>query len=197
MSRARIGRWLIAMLTGVCSSALCATENLYFIRGSIHTEIVLPTVSIRSIEPALVEHIDTPLVAVGWGDKDFFGSKRRFLTTVKALFLPTSATLRIAPMTEVTLGELPTVETFDATDDEVSELARFIAEVGDGGAIYKRAGNAVFFSAKGTYFLLNTCNNWTGRALNRSGVKVAAWRAWFAGGLHRQVRHRVVLREGA
>lgn len=189
-------QWVITLLAGLGLASVSAAESLYFIRGNIHTEIVLPTTSIRSITPALVEHVETPLVAVGWGDRDFFGSKKRLLTTLKALFLPTSATIRLAPMDAAGLRELPAVETFKVSDEELAELAQFIAEVGGDAHIHKRQEGAVYFSAKGTYFLLNTCNNWTGRALNRSGLEVAAWRAWFAGGLHRQVRHRVARRDG-
>ena len=65
---------------------LCGAETLYFLKGKIHTELALPTESVREVRPDLVEHVDTDLVLVGWGEKDYFGNPHKnMIGTMKAM----------------------------------------------------------------------------------------------------------------
>jgi hypothetical protein len=39
--------------------------------------------------------------------------------------------------------------------------------------VRKKATGELFFSASGTYSILNTCNNWTAYALKEAGLKIS------------------------
>lgn len=167
-------------------------ETLYFLKGKIHTELAVSTDSIRDLRPELVEHVDTDLVLVGWGEKSYFGNPdKTVLGTMKAMLLPTSATIKLEGVSEATLSTKGRVETMEISTDEQQRLLAFIDYTAGSARFHKEIDNARYFRARGTYTAFNTCNNWTGRALNHAGVDVESWRSWLAGNLHRQVRHRL------
>jgi hypothetical protein len=55
---------------------------------------------------------------------------------------------------------------------------------GDG----KVVGRSAFLRSRGSFHLLNVCNQWMARVLRAAGVDVNARAAWLAGPLIRQVR---------
>jgi hypothetical protein len=52
----------------------------------------------------------------------------------------------------------------------------------------KVIGRSSFLRSRGSFHLLNVCNQWMARALRNAGVDVNARAAWLAGPLIRQVR---------
>ena len=52
----------------------------------------------------------------------------------------------------------------------------------------KVIGRSSFLRSRGSFHILNVCNQWMARALRRAGVNVNARAAWLAGPLIRQVR---------
>ncbi len=192
---ARLGA--AATLLAACTTSSVSAETLYFVRGSnIHTEIVLPTQALRNIRPELVAHIESDLVMIGWGDRSFFGApKRQIGTTLKAMFLPTSATLKVHPADSAALEISADTQAFVVDDDALKKVVGFIDKTVPENEVYKTVDDAKYFIAGGTYTMFNTCNNWTGRAMRHAGVPVASWRSWTAGNLERQVKYRLALAE--
>ena len=170
--------------------------TIYLASNGVHTGIVVPVTAAGidwrgRVRPS---HLPNPASAgpwllFGWGDRDFY------------LNTPTWADVRPGTALAALIGSGQTlvhVDHFDdfyadadmrplrVTTEEYARLARFIensfAESGD--VIPGYGPGDVFYTGRGRYSALRTCNVWTGNALKAAGVRTAVWSP-FPGGIMR------------
>jgi len=166
--------------------------DIFVISNGTHTDVSLP------VETTLInwtEFIDTKtfrgirqspeFISIGWGDKGFFleSPKIKPLTVLNAAFLPSSTAMHVTYFKEQPVdGQVIKVKKCRITKEKYKELIGFIKQsfvinpdmtpqlipnVG-----YKSTDN--FYEAQGSYYLLETCNTWTNKALAIAGVRTSA-----------------------
>lgn len=154
----------------------------------IHTGLVMPKLAAgvdwRPFAPA--EDLADPRyarfdhVAIGWGEKGFYlgtptWRELRPGTVLGALVGSDATLLHVEHLPRPVAGddERPVV----LTPAQYRRLAAFImASRRPGGARYRGYGvNDAFYDARGRYYLIRTCNSWTGDALRYAGVRVGRW----------------------
>lgn len=168
-----------------------------FIRASdIHTDFVMPICSPDSgvdwggLFPP--EHFQAPLrgakyVAVGWGSRGFYVETKtwadlKISTLLAALFTPSESVLHVEYLWDIVPG--PTVHEVLISKKQYQELAAYVkSTIGE----TDKTGAAVlatevsysdydrFYFSRGRYHMFNTCNQWTGRGLFRTGVPTGIW----------------------
>jgi len=125
-------------------------------------------------------------VAFGWGDRDFYIQTERWSdiklgTTLKAMLVPTRTVMHVhwchRPHDSVRCRRVVlTVQQYERLSRHI--WTSFQTDAGGRPAPIKNAAygkNDAFYRARGRYFFLNTCNNWTGRGLKRAGVRTGLW----------------------
>ena len=159
--------------------------------NAVHADIILPirtdVIDWREEFPAhcFSGNVENAThVAIGWGDKGFYidtprWSDLRASTVAKALFWPTGSCLHVS----FTMRDLPNARTVRITPEQYANLVHFIKKSMRSserpettlirGAAY--LWYDAFFEAKGRYHCFNTCNCWTGRAMQAAGIRTG----WF------------------
>lgn len=119
-------------------------------------------------------------VAVGWGDRAFYTetphwSDLRPLTVLRAAIGSKRTVVHVEHIAEPPPDDDERVVTL--TPDQYRRLAAYIrASLGPGGRVAHGYGAYdVFYDGRGTYNAVVTCNEWTGRALRKAGVRVGTW----------------------
>jgi len=167
-----------------------------FIRSNeIHTDLVLPTsneateIDWRELFPP--EHFrsnvgEARYVAIGWGNRGFYVDTPRWadakLSTALGAVFPSETVLHVEYLGDVAAG--PYFRELRVSREQYQRLASFIEEsVGDldekSDAIMATTRSYStydrFYTATGSYHAFNNCNQWTGRGLQRAGVKTGIW----------------------
>lgn len=196
---------ILAYAAGVLLGALIPTGgqqeekdtglHIYLIDNGAHAELCLPASSapegllssIQDISPFSVG--DPEYLCFGWGDDYFYPGTPtiedlEFLPTLRALFLPTSAAVRISWYGGELL-ESENVRRFSISEEQAQYMYAFVLEYlkQDGDSLLlldpervSETYDASFFvEAEGSYTLFFTCNNWTNRALKRAGIRTGIW----------------------
>ncbi len=174
-------------------------KSIYVVSHGWHTSIVVQRTDIP--DHLWPEHRDLPAatyIEVGWGDQAFYQAAKASIGLVlKAALQATPSVLHIAWF------DTPVAHYFPASDiievglsqSGFERLSIFIHEtytqdepgktVHLGPGLYRQS---VFYQARGTYHLFNTCNNWTAQALQAAGRPIAPARAMTAGSVMAQTR---------
>lgn len=166
--------------------------TIYLISNPIHSDIVMPMkheiIHWREHFPA--ECFAGPTgqatrIAIGWGDQGFYintprWSDFRVSTALHALLWPSKTCMHVTCLHENTLPveAVPvTISTAQYAELVAYILSSFQEKSGVFFQIEDAAYNSydAFFEARGSYNCFNTCNCWTGRALQQAGVQVG----WF------------------
>ena len=156
---------------------------LYFTNNGLHTHLILPSQGLKTLVPQLSKYfLDEPWLQLGWGDFGYYGSaKQTKLLGFRALFMPTKAIIGVRSIRDLTndfpqrtrIYAIPLPKAaMDATLLFISRYFQF-DESDDLTVVRKKANGELFFSANGTYSILNTCNNWTAYALREAGLKIS------------------------
>jgi uncharacterized protein (TIGR02117 family) len=162
---------------------------IYVISSSIHSEVILPATSDvmdwREVFPAADFSDDVSeleLVAVGWGNRDFFLNTPTWAEfnigrALSALVLPGPCCIHVTWTRESWLAD--SARTVTISETEYRRLCDYVLETirNSGGAMQRIDApgftpRSAFYEAQGRYHLFNTCNSWTARALRNAGVKV-------------------------
>ncbi len=184
--------FLLAVTSG-CSSkpyiikqtdiSVLNSQEIYVVNHGWHTGFVVPSHSIKSKLPKLVNRFKkSPFLEFGWGDKGFYQAVQ--ITsglTLQAIFWPTESVVHV-----VAVNERPDIY-FSNSDIEIlcldkkqyALLISFIEHsfykdnygqiVSLENGIY---GNSQFYKGEGDYYLLNTCNKWTAKGLKSTGLDI-------------------------
>lgn len=158
------------------------TYSIFFIKQGWHTAIVFNTHDLSSDIFLEYQYFnDYSLIDIGWGDEEFyqypgFDSGLAF----KALFYATPSTLRVEGI------NLTKEEYFDLseivielgiTEEQLIKICDFINdsflldENNKSIVLSKKVeGKIIFYKAKDSYHMFNTCNTWLAKCLNQAGI---------------------------
>ena len=175
----------------------CVELHLY--SNGFHSDLGAPASIFPDDHPLRRMFPDAQSFLIGWGDEAFYYSDGADLMLgLDALIPPSASVFHIAynaGPSSVYLG--PNDDTGIAVSREgarrfVAFVDRFLVLDAQGNPIRtsdgKVIGRSAFLRSRGSFHLLQVCNQWMARALRAAGVDVNARAAWLAGPLVRQVR---------
>jgi len=157
--------------------------RIYVADNGVHTDLILPAAAFRDF--ARPEHLADPrygaepYLAFGWGDRDFYLHTATWgdvnpWRVAKAMVGAGSTVLHVAHIPEPRAGG--SVKTLLLRPDEYRRLVEHVrATVAAGPVVRGYGGRDVFYTAKGGYSAIRTCNEWTGRGLRKAGVRMGIW----------------------
>lgn len=188
-----IGGYVLAAIAGSAipvNNAWRQAESgvrIYVIDNGVHTDLVLPVAAegvdwrdlVRPEDLANPAQAAQSHLAFGWGDRDFYlntpsWSQMSPARTLGALVGAGRTVLHVAHLPEPRVGR--DVRAVTLRPEEYRRLADYVrASFAGGPSVRGYAGHDAFYEAKGGYSAINTCNQWTGRALRTAGVRMGAW----------------------
>ena len=161
-----------------------ATGDIYIVSHGWHTGIIIPADLIQSRIPEIKNRFtNAKFLEFGWGDKGFYQANE--ITsglTLQAIFWPTEAVMHVVSVPHEPTKFFPSshMEKVCLDDAGYSALVRFIENSfykdGSGNVISTRMGlygDSQFYQAVGDYYLMNTCNKWTAKALKSAGMDIS------------------------
>jgi uncharacterized protein (TIGR02117 family) len=175
----------------------CVELHLY--SNGYHSDIGAPASIFPEDHPFRRMYPDAESFLIGWGDQAFYLSDGTDLALgLDALIPPSASVFHIAYNAGPSSAYLgPNDDTAIAVSREgaanfVAFIDRFLVldarsepiRTSDG----KVVGRSAFLRSRGSFHVLQVCNQWMARALRAAGVNVNARAAWLAGPLIRQVR---------
>lgn len=179
------------------SAGDCVELHLY--SNGYHSDIGAPASIFPETHPLRRLYPDAQSFLIGWGDQAFYYSDGTNLWLgLDALIPPSPSVLHVAynaAQSSVYLG--PNDDTSIAVSGEgaarfVAYIDRYLVLDANGDPVRTSSGKVIgrssFLRSRGSFHILNVCNQWMARALRRAGVNVNARAAWLAGPLIRQVR---------
>ena len=189
----------LAVYTGAAFGALLLAPKasepeegvlLYACDNGVHTDLIVPVVSAgidwrvlfgRQAFIAPVEAYDH--IGLGWGSRDFYINTPTWAdldiaTAIKSVLWDETVLhveYRPRPVAEENCRQWRTdPASYDRITAFIRESLRLSGEMPVQAAPGYGARDA-FFVANGRYTILETCNQWTGRALRLAGAPVAPW----------------------
>ena len=155
-------------------------KSFYVISHGWHTGIAVESDELMARIPALGSDLgDGAYIEVGWGDEQFYQSKEfTYGLAMRAILLPTTTVLHLVDITEEPRQFFPASKIMKLSVPEAGheKLINYIAgsflrnEANDiqarGTGLY---GNSRFYTAKGNFHALNTCNTWVSRGIAVTG----------------------------
>jgi uncharacterized protein (TIGR02117 family) len=168
--------------------------TIYIESNGVHTDVVVPVKHELIDWTSYIPFSDfenagpsCSWMAFGWGDKGFYletptWADLKFSTAFEAvLFLGSTAmhvTCKQAPEDDPEY-----VRELVITEEQYQKLIAYIIDSFEKDASGKfiridhpgYSDRDCFYEAHGTYSFLNTCNEWTGNALEHAGVRVGFW----------------------
>lgn len=175
----------------------CVELHLY--SNGFHSDIGAPASIFPPDHPFRRMYPDAQSFLIGWGDQAFYYSDGTdLLLGLDALIPPSASVFHIAYNAAPSSVYLsPNDDTAVAVSQEgarrfVAFIDRFLVLDANGNPIKtsngKIVGRSAFLRSRGSFHVLQVCNQWMARALRAAGVNVNARAAWLAGPLVRQVR---------
>lgn len=184
---------LMLLLTGCSTKPLIVRETkvtapeskkIFIVSHGWHTGIVINKKLITSLLPELHNRFpNSSHIEFGWGDQGFYQSNE--ITsglTVQAIFWPTESVVHTVGFSSTPEIYFPNseVKSFCLDKYQYSRLVSFIENSflknTDGKIIETKNGiyrNSQFYKGEGDYYLMNTCNKWTAKALKSAGLPIS------------------------
>ena len=176
----------------------CVELHLY--SNGYHSDLGAPASIFPDEHPLRRLYPDAESFLIGWGDRAFYYSDGTdLLLGLDALIPPSPSVFHIAynaGPSSAYLGpndDAAIAVSREGADRFVAYIDRYLSlENGDpvSASDGKVVGRSAFLRSRGSFHLLNVCNQWMARALRAAGVDVNARAAWLAGPLIAQVRAR-------
>lgn len=162
---------------------LSTDKEIFLIKQRWHTAIVLQTSDIDSnFFPIVKQFREYKMIDIGWGDEEFYQYPDfDWELAYRALFIPTSSTLRIEGISisrELYFDLSEIVVKLILSDEQFIKILRYIDDTfyrNENQEIIlssKVGGQIIFYAAKGEYHLFNTCNTWLAKCLNNAGLNI-------------------------
>ena len=169
---------LVLVLLGACARdpRLCEEpmRSLYVVNHGWHSGIVVERAELLQKRPGLGPDLgQARYVEIGWGEEDFYQAKETtaFMALSAVLWLNPSV-LQVVPFDELprryfAQSEIREVRTdqagYDATLGFIAESFKRTPGLDRlGPSLY---GEGWFYRGRESFYLFNTCNRWTARAL--------------------------------
>ena len=160
------------------------SRTIYLVKHGWHAGIVVKRADIPvGVWPQHNEFPDAKYLEVGWGDRDYYMTKKPGLgITLKAGLLPTASVLHIVGFRGTVTHYFPgnQIIQIDLSEAGFQRLCRYLensyAHTNDGlskplgPSLY---GEGQFYLSRETYHAFNSCNAWTARALREAGLPIA------------------------
>lgn len=164
--------------------------EIFIVSNGYHASLVLPLRAhgIDWTERHPPDHFAVPApgashVWFGWGERDFYMETRtlaelRIGTAVGALIFGTETVMHVALSSAP--GPSARMRRIVASRAQYLRLADFVraAFAGPEPRLYPGRGyglNDAFYQAVGRYSAIETCNEWTSRALRHAGLRTGLW----------------------
>ena len=178
---------------------LSKETEIFILNHGWHTGVVVPAADIYQKIPELKDRFhSSSYIEFGWGDEDFYQAKEVTTSlTLKAIFWPTSSVVHTAAKNDSFYMYFPAndILTIKLDGDKYSSLVQFISN-----SFYKDEndeiielksglyGDSQFYKGIGIYYLLNTCNKWTAKALKSAGLDLTPIFKLTAGSIMKSAR---------
>jgi uncharacterized protein (TIGR02117 family) len=159
------------------------SKRIYIVNHGWHTGLIVSGEDVNEAVPELSTRFGHPnYYEIGWGDKGFYQAQE--ITsglTLQAMFWSEGAILHVVAFsqnpTEYFSGE-PIISTC-LSENEIASLKLYIASSFNyspsDSIITLRSGiygNSQFYDGVGRYYIMNTCNKWTAKALESAGLEI-------------------------
>lgn len=172
--------------------------SVYVVSHGWHVGIAVEAGAVREILPDHPEIPQTRILKFGWGDAKYYPHPSPGAgLLVRAGLLPTRSVLHVVG-TDIPLESYFTnsdIIEIKVTEEGAERMADFITTYfkrnREGEVIYQERGlysQSAFFEANGLYFLPNTSNRWTAKALRQTGFPITPFYSVTAGNVIRQAR---------
>ncbi len=184
------------------------TISIYVTSNGWHSEIAFARAHLPA--GAIPEAADFPAaryLSFGWGDAEYYPAPEKDLgMTLSAALLPTPAVVHLAGLPAHPSDIFPGDEVIEMkiSAEGFRKLTAYLdASFARGGKARARAvtpglyGFSQFYPATGKFHLFNTCNSWTAKGLEQSGLPVTVFGTWTAEDLMAQLRRAVEGRLGS
>jgi len=163
---------------------ISANHKISITNHGLHTGIVLSSQDANEFMPFLLDRFgEVPFYEFGWGDKMFYQAKEVTVgLAIQAVFWPTDSVVRVVAVYSEPSNYFPEAEVIELIlkESQMKSLNQFISTsffrnskgevttTSDG--YYK---NSQFYQGEGDYYLFNTCNKWTAKALRSAGLDIS------------------------
>ena len=170
-------------------------DTIWVERDRYHTAIVVSSQLVRDLAAELVPVLNSqPLVRFGWGDRGYYGAaQKNAFKAFKALFLPTRSVVEVSTFNHLSeVGD--SVIALSLKDLDIKQLLTFIShsfkwDIAGQPVLLRTEQNGFrYYRARGIYHIFKNCNNWTAKALKRSGLHVRYLLAFFANSVMKQLK---------
>jgi len=158
-------------------------HQIFIAQHNWHTSITIQASDIQNHLSALKQRFKhAKYLSFGWGEENIYQADEvHFFPAAKAILLPSAAVVHVVvhPTTPRTLQQFQVV-TLCLEQSNYKKLLAFIS------SSFKRnqqhqimetsindSEHSQFYEAKGTYYFLNTCNTWVGKALASAGFNIS------------------------
>ena len=168
--------------------------TIYIESNGVHTDVVVPARHklvdwTRLVPYSDFERVDSTYswVAFGWGDKGFYletptWDDLKFSTAFKAVFFLGSTAMHVT-YKQYEPRHPERTRRLVITEEQYRKMIAYITnsfEMNASGKFIRiehpgYSEDDCFYEANGTYSFLNTCNEWTGNALEHADVRVGFW----------------------
>ena len=178
------GLVLIATILAFAASFPAAATEIYVISNGWHTGLVLARGDVPAGRiPEIADFPDAAYLEFGWGDREYYPNPRKTLgMALGAALVPSPAVVHMAGLARPPSEAHPGMDVLAVplADDG---LARVVAALdasferpaeGPARAIAPGLyGDSLFYPARGSFHLFNTCNTWVAEVLAGAGVAVS------------------------
>ena len=176
------------------------TETVYLVDHGWHVGLAVKSDRLpRAARPDWSGFRGSQFLEIGWGADEFYRSGKVTVgNTLKAMFLRNPTVLHVVAMDKPPEIYFPHTGLVRVTVSErgYGRLCDYLAaayardasgrEIDLGKGLY---GESRFYRSTGYYFFLNTCNEWTARALRVTGAPIVPSCSLFAGNVFSQTAH--------
>lgn len=166
----------------VQDDAKTGSHKIYVVSHGWHTGIITPALLMQRRIPGLKKRFKhTRYLEFGWGDKAFYQAETVTLgLALQAILWPTDSVVHVSavPMNPADYYPGARMEEICLNDGNYSRLLKFLdnsfAKNDKGNVISLEKGlqrDSHFYQGVGDYYLTNTCNKWTAKALKSAGME--------------------------
>ena len=174
-------------------------HRIFVLGHGFHTGLAVDAREVpEAAWPARRDFPDADYLELGWGDREYYPREHPGVwLALRALFTPTSSTLRVLPVAGPLRPffrdrEIIELQVSQAGFERIVEFVRQTHELdADGRAIAIRSelnDGSRFYASPRTFHAFENCNVWVARALEAAGLPVDPDSAITAGMLLRQAR---------
>ena len=157
-----------------------AKETVHIFYSNIHSDIVFNIKDINLSNFPQFKEKKNGYLAFGWGDKETYLTTPyiediKISTSLKALFINTPSLMHVSYIPFI--SRYKNIKILKLSKRQKEHLKESIMQsFWSQKKVYKGYGREDFFyTAKGQYNFINTCNTWTGDRLRESNVTMPYW----------------------